>query len=191
MRKLALGMAMAALVVSASAAHADLLTNGSFESGDFTGWTEGGNFEFSQVATGPFYDYAGAQDGAFYGTFGPVGSDASLSQTFSDSPGATLTVSFWINAVGDAPSDFAVLFNSETIVDAIDPSLNGWTMFSGTFTATGSDTIQLLVRDDPGYIAFDNFSVTEGGAVPEPISIALFGAGLAGLGATRRRKSAS
>jgi hypothetical protein len=66
----------------------NLLSNGSFETGDFTGWTTGGNFQDTFVENTPFYQYTTAQDGSFYAVLGPVGSDGTLSQTFSDTSGA-------------------------------------------------------------------------------------------------------
>ena len=54
----------AVLLVGAPTAFAtNLLTNGSFETGDFTGWTV--NAGLLDVETGPFYVYSGAQDGSF------------------------------------------------------------------------------------------------------------------------------
>jgi hypothetical protein len=48
------------------------------------------------------------------------------------------------------------------------------------------DTLSNYVSGDPGYIVA-NASVTAN-AVPEPMTMALFGAGLLGLGVTRRRR---
>jgi hypothetical protein len=50
------------------------------------------------------------------------------------------------------------------------------------------DTLSNYVSGDPGYIVA-NASVTAN-AVPEPMTMALFGAGLLGLGAMRRRRAA-
>jgi len=61
-----------ALSIKAPTAFADnLVTNGSFETADFTGWSTGGNFEFTQVVTGSFYQYSAAEDGVWYATLGP------------------------------------------------------------------------------------------------------------------------
>jgi len=156
-------------------ADTNLVNNGSFETGDFTGWTQGGNFEFSQVVTGAFYVYTGAQDGQFYGTFGPVGSDGTISQTISDTAGAGYTLSFWLNAVGDDPSHFAVFWNGNDLMDELDPNTGGnWTQFSFNVTGTGSDTLTFAFQDDPAYIALDNVSVSPaGGTTPEPSSLML------------------
>src|SRR5208282_3806188 len=85
----------------------NLLTNGSFESGSFSGWTTGGNFEDTEVVSGAFYDYTGAQQGSFYAVLGPVSSDGTLSQSFATTAGTQYTFSFWIASVGDDPSDFS------------------------------------------------------------------------------------
>lgn len=187
-RVIALVAAIAASICGATGlAHANLLANGSFETGDFTGWTGGGNFEFSQVVSGPFYVYTSAQDGTFYATLGPVGADGTLSQTFTDTPGHTLQITGYYAAVGDDPSDLSASFNGTSLFSSGDPNTGGaWTQFSFDETATGLDTFLLAFRDDPAYIAIDNFVVTDISSVPEPASATLLISALLGFGALRR-----
>jgi len=184
-------VAMAVLVCAPTAFAQNLLTNGGFETGDFTGWTTGGNFEFTQVVSGPFGSYSGAQEGNFYATLGPVGSDGTLSQSFATTAGASYTFSFWIAAVGDDPSDFSAFWDGTQVYSATDPNTGGvYQQFSFTETGTGNDTITFSFRDDPAYIALDNVSVSQTGtgSVPEPSSFMLLGSGVLGLAGVIRRK---
>jgi hypothetical protein len=139
----------------------NLVQNYSFETGDFTAWSTGGNFASSTVVSGPYYRYSGAEDGQFYAVLGPVGSDGSLSQTFATNPGQPYIVCYWLNAVGDHPSDFSGYWDGSQFVSLTDPTTgNLWQRFVyGTFTGTGSDTLTFSFRDDPGFIALDNVSV--------------------------------
>src|SRR5580698_3077458 len=102
-------------------AHAGLIVaNGSFETGDFTGWTTGGNFSDTEVVTGGFYVYTGAEDGSDYAVLGPVGSDGTLSQTLTTIPAGNYTFSFWLNAVGDDPSDFSASWDGTPLYSQSD-----------------------------------------------------------------------
>jgi|SRR5580704_12728454 hypothetical protein len=184
-------LAIAVLVTAPKSFAQNLLSNGSFETGDFTGWTTGGNFEDTEVVSGPFGEYSGAEDGQFYAVLGPVGSDGTLSQTFSDTAGGHLTFSFWFAANGDNPSDFSASWDGTQLLALTNPTTNGaWTQYSYNVTGTGTDTISFAFRDDPAYMALDNVSVSAsgGGTTPEPSSFLLLGSGVLAVGGVVRRK---
>jgi hypothetical protein len=165
----------------------NLVTNGSFETGDFTGWNQTG---LEEVTSGPFYVYSGAQDGTFYSVWGNIGGDGSISQTITDTPGAHYTFSFWFASVGDDPSDFSAMWNGTTLFSQTDPNTGvNYTEFSFAVTGTGSDTITFNGRDDPQWMALDNISVSQSsGTTPEPSSLLLLGSGLLAVGGVIRRK---
>ncbi len=189
----ALALALCVCVAAPTTFAQNLINNGNFGTGDFTGWTTGGNFEDTGVTSGAFYDYSGGQGGStYYAYLGPVGTPGTLSQTFSDVAGAQYTFSFWFASVGDSPSTFSALWDGTPILSLTNPDTGAnWTQYTFTETGTGTDTIQFSFRDDPGYMALDNVSVTEqtsGTSVPEPSSLLLLGTGALGIGGMVRRK---
>jgi PEP-CTERM motif len=174
---------------TAAFAAPNLVNNGSFETGDFTGWNAtDGSLEL--VVSGPFSAYNGAEDGAWYSVWGNIGGDGVISQTISDVAGQHYNFSFWFAAVGDDPSDFHAMWDSNTLYSQSDPNTGGaWTLFSFDVVGTGSDTITFSGRDDPAWMALDNVSVSAvTGTTPEPSSLLLLGSGLLTVGGAIRRK---
>jgi hypothetical protein len=138
----------------------NLLLNGSFEDTNFTSWTTGGNFEYADVVTGPYYVYSGAENLKYYAVLGPIGSDGSLGQSFLTTAGAGYNVCFWLNAVGDSPSDFSAAWDGTLIFSQTNPTTgNVWREFSFLETGTGYDSLIFTFRDDPAWIALDNVQV--------------------------------
>jgi len=182
MRKLLAGAAFAALMAVAGQAMAlgpNILVNGGFETGDFTGWALSGNTGFTFV-TGPFDGFS-PQAGNYFAALGPVGSDGYLSQTFSDTPGVTYEASFYFGSDGGTPNDFGVTGpGALSLPTMFDVPATPWTFYYGFFTGSGSDTITFNFRNDPGYMALDTVSVNS--TVPEASTWAMMLVGFAGLG---------
>ena len=187
-------VALNVVLVSASAFAQNLVTNGSFETGYWTGWTTGDNFQDTEVVSG-YFSYYSPEDGTYYAVLGPVGSPGTLSQTFSDEPGAQYTFSFYLAAAGDHPSAFSAMWDGNTVLSLTDPSTYNreWQLYSFTEIGTGTDSISFSFQDDPGYMALDNIVVSSNGSgtgtIPEPSSFILLGSGLLAVGGIAHRKS--
>ena len=197
MRKFTIAAIVATLLAgTAIEAKANYIVNGGFETGDFTGWTPSGNtsggiFVRTTGSPGGYNPYAGT----YFAAVGPSGSLGFLSQTFSDTVGQQLQISYYFASNGNTPNVFEALFDGTTLFDQSNISATGgsspWPYVNYTFdvTATGSDTLKFGFRDDPSVLALDNVSVNAISTVPEPFSCALLGAGLVGLGLARRGRT--
>lgn len=142
-------------LTTATGPQANLITNGSFETGDLTGWSLTGNTGFTSVQANGSTIFS-AQDGNFFLYAGPVGSDGVLSQTFSDTLGRALLVSAELAGDGTAPSDFSIMFNATNLITINPVPAQGYVDYTFTVVGTGSDTLSLDFRDDPAFDAIDN-----------------------------------
>jgi len=142
-----------------------LVQNGGFETGDFTGWTQSGNLDgFETIVNDPAFIHSGN-----YGAkIGPGGSLYYLSQTLPTSPGQLYLVSFWmVNYNGDGPNEFLADWGNTVLFDQTNLGTDGWLNLRYLVTATTtSTTLKFGFRNDPYYFALDDVSVS---AVRTPV----------------------
>ena len=132
-----------------------LIVNGGFETGDFTGWTRGGNLGFTSVTTEFF-----AHSGTFGASLGPIGSDGLLSQTFQTVARKPYIVTFSLRSDGLLPNDFSATWAGTAFFSQNNMPASGYQTFSFTEPGTGSaTTLQFAFRDDPGFLGLDDVSV--------------------------------
>jgi hypothetical protein len=194
MRRATLTLAALALLLSgAGKARADFIVNGGFETGDFTGWTPNGGF----LGVSSNQDGFLAHGGDFFAFMGTVGGLGSLTQVVTDVAGQTDTLSMYLGSDGQTPNEFKVVWDGVTLYDQTNlPDTRGnssqYNLLTFTVQATGSDTLTIFERNDPGFLALDDVSLNpaDASAAPEPASLTLLGIGVAcSLGyAWRRRK---
>ncbi len=173
----------------AGQARADFLVNGGFETGSFSGWSQGGNTAFTFVSA------SNPNSGSYAAWLGPVGSLGFLSQTIATTPGANYTLSFALANTSSTANAFQVMFGGATVFNQANMASQGYTPYQFTVTATSSSTVlQLGFHNDPGFFFLDGVSLTGGpvNGVPEPAGLTLLALGLAALGgrAWRRRRAA-
>jgi hypothetical protein len=189
------GLALAALLLVATgpARAQDLVVNGGFESGNFAGWTQGGNTGNTGVGTAD--DGALVHSGQYAAFLGPVNSHGTLSQVLPTDAGTTYTLTYWLANDGGTPSFFSAALNGAMLAGSIlnDPDAFGYRAFSFDFTAAGSTTLQFEFQENPAFFYLDDVSVTPFSPVPEPAGLTLFGLGLVPLAgyAWRRRQKAA
>jgi hypothetical protein len=173
----------AALMLAASAQAAPLVTNGGFETGDFTGWTLVGNTIDNFVGTD------NPHSGSYAADLGEIGSDAVLSQTLATTSGTEYDLTFWIENNGGTPNNFSASLGGQTLLTLTNAHGFSYTEYSYDVTATSNSTALVFdIRQDPSYFHLDDVSVVALAATPLPATLPLFAGGLGLFGYLSRRK---
>jgi hypothetical protein len=136
----------------------NLVTNGGFETGDFTGWTL--NASSTKVAK----TLGLVHSGKYSANLGQSKTLGWLSQTLATSAGQTYQISLWLrnkkNNRGATPNEFQVQWEGMTLFDRVNIPYGAWTNLQFTVTATNSGSLlRLGFRDDPYYLGLDDVSV--------------------------------
>ena len=156
-----------------------IVQNGSFETGDFTGWNFSGDYVigtliYNVVATDA--DFPGLVHSGNFGAFlGESGFLATLTQSLATTPGQKYLVSCWLNNISTgAGQQFVGSWNGTNFVNLVAPPVLTWTNILFLATATGTNTqLEFGAENAANYFGFDDVSVTP---VP-PVRFAGFAAG--------------
>src|SRR5476649_1519528 len=92
------------LAISSVSSKAQLL-NGSFETGDFTDWTLGGNTGTTAVESSGWDGYA-PENGTYFAALGAIGSLDYLSQTVATTAGQSYILTYYLASNGTIPNEF-------------------------------------------------------------------------------------
>lgn len=184
---------LASLVCAGQAQALPLLINGGFETGDFSGWTQGPASAIYEVATDV------QRSGEYAAVFGEVGASVQLSQLLATEAGRSYELVFWMwNAGGgsignDATiTSFEVMLNGASLLSVSDKADNGYQQYKLDFTAdSAASELVFQFRHDEIFWALDDVSVTQiddgdSGSVPEPSTLLLLGASLLAFRLQRR-----
>lgn len=205
--RMLLAGAVMALSASVSAGAVELVTNGSFETGDFTGWElfnfTGHSQTFMSVRTADAGQPA-PTDGLYEGRFGPTGGRAGILQLLTTVVGRTYQLTFDVAGgqcgtagCGGGVTEFSSFFDvgpgSGLGAQRYDFAFP-YTSYSFTGVATSTSTLlSFSFRHDPWFYYLDNVSVTAvrgpGGGIPEPSAWALMILGFGVVGTLARRRA--
>jgi hypothetical protein len=182
----AVALAAGLFTVGAHAAGPELVVNGDFETGDFTGWT----LTLSPTSLIGVDGY-GPHDGNFSAYFGASDPYDTISQTLTTTPGTHYTVSFKLDSEftsGDT-AGFVGSFGGTPFISLTNANAD-FTFTTFTFDVVASSASSVLSFagfNNNWFYTLDSVSVS---AVPEPGTYALLGLGLAAVGAAARRRRA-
>jgi len=151
--KLAL-LTVAALAAAPACAQQELVQNGGFETGDFTGWTEFGETDYNSVWDGE------PNTGLYSAYFGPL-STGGIEQVLTANIGDHVTVSFWyVSESGSTPNSILVTLGSLSLLSQSDITSTVYQHFTADVTiADLNPVLHFEFSDPPDYIDLDDVSV--------------------------------
>jgi hypothetical protein len=147
--------AVSAVLAMAGAADAQIVVNGDFETGDFTGWTLFGETNLQGV-------WNGEPHNGLYSAFFGADTSSGISQNLNAPAGATLQVSFWlVNENGETPNSCSVTLDGQTVASVTDFTSLVYTQFTATITvANANPALVFTLSDPPYYLDIDDVQVT-------------------------------
>jgi hypothetical protein len=137
----------------------ELLVNGGFETGNFTGWSAGGGWII--LSPGHTGNYAAGS--------GAVGGTTPLSQVITTVAGQQYIFSFWYARIDGTPAEIHAFFGGVDVYDEVNTPSHDYQFHTFTVTATSTSTTVLFMgRNDPSYDGLDDVSVGATGPAPAP-----------------------
>jgi hypothetical protein len=154
-RASAVAGAVSAGLAMAGAADAQIVVNGGFETGDFTGWTPFGETNIQGV-------WNGEPHSGVYSAFFGADISSGISQNLNVPAGATLQVSFWlVNENGETPNSCSVTLDGQTVASVTDFTSLTYQQFTATITvANANPALVFTLSDPPYYLDVDDVQVT-------------------------------
>lgn len=190
------------LAATGAALATNLVANGSFETGDFTGWSLAqsdfcGVIPATQGTFDGFPVNLAPEDGTYAAALSPDSTDT-LTQTLSTTPGQNYTITYYLasDPASVGYGSFGSSFGSTTVqsygqvpFSTLDPTTGypEWVKYTDVVAATSTSTVLTFTFSGgsipyyPTYLGLDNVSVTPT-ATPESSTSVGFGL-LAALGA--------
>ena len=166
-------------------ARANLITNGGFETGNFSGWTVSGT-DNAVVGPNPF---TAPHSGNFQALF--ASGDNSISQNVTTTPGNSYVINFWLAAnvrEGGLPSVSVNWGGSNIFSDSL-TSPFGYTEYTFNVNALSPATqLQFQFSSIFGNVFYlDDISVTTAGVPDGGSTVSLLGLALFGAAVLRRK----
>ena len=170
----------------------ELVVNGSFETGDFSGWEQVGDTGFSFVTA----ELAGGgpTDGEFHAAFGPTDpGGGGIIQSIATTPGGVYSLSFDLANLGGTPNAFGLFWDTQFVfIDLDAPAFDYTNVFGSLVASNSSTTLGFIFYNEPSFWLLDNVSlVSADGVIPEPATWAMMISGFGLVGSALRRRRAA
>ena len=168
---------VAGISAKPTAARGQSIVNGGFETGDFTGWTQGGNYAASDVVIPPNSINDAAHQphsGLWQGWFGANPTSSFISQSLNLSGGSVYTIDFWLSNPIAGTASFQVDFGGVTLTNSLTQgsSLGSFPYHEFSYSVTnlpaGPAELKFTFENTPDWLLLDDVrlirqSVPEGG----------------------------